>query len=136
MVLPALLVAAAVAAAPLETRQPAPARGALTAVGFGLMGVGGAAIGLGVAGLFQAIDADRLYKLFEGQPSIKDVEAYTLVVNRYRDGTGLAIGGFIVGGLSLVASVVCLVLDAPPPAATISFAPAPGGGSFVFSARF
>ncbi|MFZ5446723.1 MAG: hypothetical protein ACOZQL_42440 [Myxococcota bacterium] len=135
-----LLVAAAVAAAPLEAQQSPPAttsRGALTKVGLGLMGVGGAGLGLGIAGLVVMENARFVLTAnWPNGPTDVDVPLFTVFRNRYYDALALTVSGFVVGGLALVGSVVCLILDAPKPLQQLTFVPRPGGGAFVFTAEF
>lgn len=135
MSLSALLVAAAVAAVPVENPPAAPSRGALTWVGVGLLGVSFAGVGLGIAGSLQNADAVRVLNAYPSPLPQEERGAYTELELRRDAGESLAIGGFVTAGIAFVGSVLCFILDAPP-ALKVAFAPSVGGGTFVFSARF
>lgn len=119
-------------------------RGWLTGVGLGFVALTLGGVGLGVGGLLQTQDANTLLTAYVGTASARrtplDGEAAPITELQARASAGqtLSAAGFILGGVGLVGSLVCLILDgvwAKRPV-DVAFAPAAGGGAFVFSARF
>lgn len=116
-------------------------RGWLTGVGLGLAVVSLTGFGLGIGGALQLGDANaqlRVYVPADGVPAPGDVETVKLLQTRADGGRGLAVAGFVIGGLGLAGSLACLILDgvwAKRPV-DVAFAPSAGGGTFVVSARF
>jgi hypothetical protein len=132
-----LLAAGPVHAADGGTRG----RGWLTGVGLGFVALTFGGVGLGVGGLLQMSDANTLLTAYVGNgrtPLADEAEVVNDLRARAGAGQSLATAGFVIGGAGLVGAVVCLVLDgvwAGRPV-DVAFAPAPGGGAFVFAARF
>lgn len=91
--------------------------------------------GLGIGGFAAAGDAARTLAAFAPLMEV-DVDAYKATEVRLGGGVALGVVGVVLGAVSLGAGIVCLVVDGPSAKATVSFAPTPGGGTFVFSAQF
>ncbi len=120
---------------------PTRGRGALTGVGLGFLAVSLAGVGLGIGGSLNSADANRTLTAYvgDGRTPLQS-EAITVreLQARAQSGQALAGAGFVLGGVGLAASVLCLVLDglwADRPV-DVAFTPSAGGGALVFSARF
>jgi hypothetical protein len=131
----ALLVVVVLGATPARA-EPVRGRGFLTGLGIGLLTVGFAGSGLGLAGLISANDAAAKLRVFPTPPPEAESAAVRALLTRSADNTSLAAVGFVMAGVGVIGGILCLALDSPPPVASVAFAPTPGGGAFVFSARF
>lgn len=120
---------------------PTRGRGWLTGVGLGFVALTLGGVGLGVGGTLQANDANTLLTAYVGNgrtPLLEEGQTVSDLQARAQAGQSLAVAGFVLGGVGLVGSLVCLILDgvwASRPV-DVAFAPTAGGGAFVFSARF
>lgn len=116
-------------------------RGWLTGVGLGFVALTLGGVGLGVGGLLQTSDANTMLTAYVGNGRTVLGEETAVISDlqaRASAGQSLTAAGFVLGGVGLVGSLVCLILDgvwASRPV-DVAFAPATGGGAFVVSARF
>lgn len=135
----ALLLAAVLAVSAAPARAEAPTvhrRGPVTWVGFGLMAGSLAGVGLGVAGLFSAGEANTQLSLYDpAKVTADEGPAVNALQQRVADLGVLAGLGFGLGAAMLIGSIICLVVDAPV-TASVAFVPTAQGGVFSFSARF
>lgn len=128
----AILLAVALAANPTTVTQKTE-RGFLSGLGISLLLAGTTGIGLGVAGVFGANDAQSLLSKFDGAAE-REPESLAFLAGRRDANTALAGVGFLAGGLALIGGVICLVADSPR--VNVAVVPGPNGGVMVFSGRF
>lgn len=108
----------------------APSRSWLSGLGIGLLVAGAGGLGVGVAGLLTANDANARLAAYAALPSRDPLDADVTLpaLLAWRDqGTTFAVVGFVGGGLLLAGGVAALLLDRP-----VSVAVAPSrDGVFV-----
>ncbi len=107
-----------------------------TGLGVGLVALGAGGLGLGLAGVLAANDAQgRLLAYGPAATVTPQDAAQTLpVLTQERDAfTALAVAGFAAGGLLLGAAVTLLVLDGRP--AAVAVMPTRDGAFVSFSLR-
>lgn len=139
----ALMAVAALGASPVRAEEgvvlpPPKPRGFLTGLGIGFLVssfVGGA---VGLSGTIVANNAtDILTKYADASIPASEEPTITALRQRASSGTTLAVVASVGAGLVFGAGLACFILDAPKTATTrVAFAPAPGGGVFVFSTSF
>ncbi|MEW5741017.1 MAG: hypothetical protein AB1938_19000 [Myxococcota bacterium] len=126
--------------APARAEDRVKGRGWLSGVGLGLTALSFTGFGLGIGGVLNASDANRLLSAYVagGAPQPQDAATVKELQNRAGAAQTQAAVGFILGGVALAGAITCLVLDgmwAKEPV-TLAFTPAPGGGGLLFSGRF
>lgn len=129
-------VVAVVLAVGLAAPARAADRGALTGVGLGFVVLSLMSFGVGAGGLATSGDAARTLATFDAPLPQSEAGAFRATSDRLTTGTVLGAVGLVLGGLSLGAGIVCLVVDGQGATATVSFSPLRDGGAVTFSARF
>lgn len=132
-----LLLAVALTSLPAraETSVTSTSRGWLSGLGVVLLGVGVAGIGLGFGGLVSLGEVNASINAYfrTGAPPADEAGIVRVLRDQQSASSAAMVSGFVLGGLAAVGGIVCLVLDKP---VSVAFAPAPGGGGLVVSAKF
>lgn len=131
----ALVVAVAVGLASFPAEAAPKERGFLTGLGLGFLVGGLAGVGVGVAGSLNASFASIYLVSYPTPPNQDHAPTIANLRNQQLSGQVMTGVGFALGGALIIASIICLIIDTPPPVA-VTFVPTSQGGTFALSANF